>query len=259
MIKGFVNRVIFLLVAVLTLEAFTSASLAYNVLVSVVDSKTRQPVEGATVSIRFRKTSAVTGKDGTALLKLSSAETTPLFDVKVVNEKYDQHFGYSESPDDWIGRSEDFIPTKPDIVLKVTSRIDEKRREEEMKAKEKSNEDAAEKLFRDSPDFWPERKADPYPSPKDEVGEILLRKRWERASESALGSQEDIESIRAAVIRHMKVPESKVNEMRWISPTVVMVNSSWYEGPLAAAGYTYVLRKSEKGWSVVAYYMNYVS
>src|SRR5262249_39895589 len=105
----------------------------------------------------------------------------------------------------------------------------------------------------------PSRKGDLYAWPTNEVDSILLGKRWERASDKALGSEEDVDSIRTVVIKHMKVPESKVNAIRWISPTVVMVSSSWYKGPLASAGYTYVLRKSDKGWSVVANYMNYVS
>jgi hypothetical protein len=248
---------IFFLIAFLAAQALSNASPSYNVLVSVVDSKTGHPVEGATVSAH--EITAVTGKDGRAMLKLSSGGRMPVFEVKVVNEKYDDHRGYSTTRKDWTDRSEDFIPTKPDIVLKVTSRIDEKRAEAKMEAERKSDEDAAEKLFRHSPDYWPPRKDDPYPSPGNEVGWILLRKRWERASEKELGSTEDTESIRAAVIQHMKVPESKVNSIRWISPNVVMVSSSWYKGPLASAGYTYVLRKSKKGWSVVAYYMNYVS
>jgi hypothetical protein len=248
---------IFFLIAFLALEALSTASPSYNVLVSVVDSKTGHQVEGATVSTH--EITATTGKDGRAMLKLSSGGRLPVFEVKIVNEKYDDHRGYSTTRNDWMQRSEDFIPTKPDIVLKVTSRVDEKRAEAKIEAERKSDEEAAEKLFRDSPDFWPKRKDDPYPTPRNEVGWILLRKRWEHASEKELGSTEDTESIRAAVIQHMKVPESKVSEIRWISPTVVMVSSSWYKGPLASAGYTYVLRKSEKGCSVVAYYINYVS
>ena len=38
-----------------------------------------------------------------------------------------------------------------------------------------------------------------------------------------------------------------------------MVKSGWYTGPLAAAGYTYVLKKTEGNWIVLTYYMDYVS
>jgi hypothetical protein len=220
-----------------------------------------KPVEGATISVAFhRRTQTVTASDGTAMLKLSSAEAQDsVFDVGIVNKQYDQHFGYSESGNEWMNRPEDFIPTKPDIVFEVTSRIDEQRAEAELEKKHRSDEQAAERLFQDSPDFWPERKDDPYPFPVDDVGQLLLTKQWERASKGELGSQQNGDSIRAAVVHHMKHPQAKVGEIRWVSRTVVMVSCGWYRSPLASAGYTYVLRNTEQGWTVVAYYMNYVS
>jgi hypothetical protein len=167
--------------------------------------------------------------------------------------------GYSEGLGDWATRPKDFIPGTPDIVLEVTSRMDEKRAEEERAAKEKSDEQAAEKIFQDSPDYWPSVNDQLYAYPTNDVGWVLLSKRWERASKTQLGSNKDTEAIRAAVIRHMKHPQAKVHEIRWISPTVVMVASSWYTGPLAAAAYRYVLRKNDQGWSVIAHYLEAIS
>jgi hypothetical protein len=242
------------LIAFLAVGTLGCSSSSYrHVLVSVVDSKTGKPVAGATVSIAFHsRTRTVTGPDGTAMLRLRPKEAQEaIFDVQIVNKQYDQHFGYGTSEDEWTHRPEDFIPTKPDTVIEVTSRIDEQRAQEEADAKRKAAELAAEKLFRESPDFWPERTND--------VAEILYSKRWDRASQMALGTKEDIDSIRAAIIGHMNEPKAQVHEIRWISATLVMAKSSWYTGPLAAAGYTYVLRKSNQGWIVLTYAMDYVS
>jgi hypothetical protein len=55
-------------------------------------------------------------------------------------------------------------------------------------------------------------------------------------------------------------PKARVGEIRWLDQMTVMVAVSWYEGPEAAAGYTYVLRRNQKGeWHVQTYYMNYIS
>jgi hypothetical protein len=186
------------------------------------------------------------------MLKLRAKEAQePIFDVKIVNKHYDQNFGYSESQEEWKNRPPKFVPTKPDIVLEVTSRVNEQRAEDETRAAHKAAEQAAERLFRESPDFWPERTND--------VAEILFSKRWEHAWQKALGSKEDVDSIRAAIIGHMKNPKAEVHEIRWISARLVMAKSSWYTGPLASGGYTYVLRKSEQGWTVLTYAMDYIS
>jgi hypothetical protein len=242
------------LIALLAAGILGCSSISYrHVLVSVIDSKTGRPVEGATVSIHFYpRTRIVTGVDGTAMLKLRPKDAQePIFDVEIVNRQYDQHFGYSKSADDWMNRPENFVPTKPDIVLELTSRSDQQRAEEETQARRGAAEQAAEKLFRESPDFWPERTND--------VAEILFSKRWDHGSERALGSKEDIDSIRAVIIAHMKQPKNQVHKIRWISATLVMAKSSWYAGPLASAGYTYVLRKSEEGWRVLTCAMDYIS
>lgn len=230
-----------------------------HVLVSVVDSRTRNPVQGATVTVSFLpKTRTVTDRDGMALIKLrSDVAQDALFEVAITNELYEQDYG-SETDSEWFRRPDFVIPTKPDIVLGIVTRADQKHAEEKEKAKAALTDQAAEKLLLDSPDFWPVVKDDSYPTPND-VGRVLLSKRWERASTNELGSKEDVESICAAVLRHMKNSQAKVGEIRWISPTVAMVKSSWYASPLAGAGYTYALQKKDQGWTVIAYYMDYIS
>jgi hypothetical protein len=240
--------VIFLLVV-----GFGCATSHKYVLVSVVDSGTGRPVAGATVGVHFfSRTQVVTGRDGMALLRLSGKEAEdPIFDVKIDNAEYDQYLGEPDPEGEWVKRSADTIPSKPDVVLEVTSRLDEKRADEEREAKLKAAQQAAEKLIRESPDNWPERTND--------VAEALFSIRWDRASKGRLGIEADIDSIRAVVVKHMGNPNGKVREIRWVSPTVVMVKSSWYTGPLAAASYTYVLRKGNSGWTVVTYALDAVS
>jgi len=250
-----------------------------NVLVSVVDSTTGQPVHGATViasdptasplTRASRRTyRAATDQLGNAMLRANylSHEPTllgrhsdlplePLYDVVVANDQYDVHVGVQESSDDLFVRAGSFIPTKPDIVVEVMSKktsaaIEEKRKLDEQEAME---------LFRTSPEFWPEQADEPYSFPKGDVGQLLLWKRWENASKYSLGSKDDVESIRAIVIRRMKHPRAGVNQIRWVSTSVVMVSSSWYSSTIAAAGYTYVLRKSPTGWTVLRSYMSWIS
>jgi hypothetical protein len=139
------------------------------------------------------------------------------------------------------------------------TRRDAKGLEAKTEAQRKSDEQAAETLFRDSPGFWPEHTAGPYPCPKNDVGRLLVQKRWQRASKTSLGLKEDLDTIGAAVVRHMNHPGGKVDEIRWLTPTLVMISCSWYTAPLAAASYTYVLQKDDSGWAVLAYYMDSIS
>lgn len=256
--------------SLIAVGTFGCASPYKHVLVSVVDSNTRQPIRGTTVRAWYPMASwsswvshqpdkAVTGETGEAMLRVNPTGGGPFYDVVIANDQYDEHFGYSSSSDELAERANDFIPLKPDIELEVTSKKDLARLEVEAEKKQKSDEEAAEKLFRDSPEFWPEHKEEPYPFLKDEIGEILVRKRWKGATKTLLGVTEDLESIRKAVIAHMKHPQSIVGEIGWISPTLVMVSCSWHTSPLASAGYTYVLRKDGTTWVILTRYMSFVS
>ena len=50
-------------------------------------------------------------------------------------------------------------------------------------------------------------------------------------------------------------PKAEVEQIRWLSPKLVMVHSYLYSGPLAAAFYFYVVEKENDRWEVVAYYL----
>src|ERR1039457_234314 len=98
---------------------------------------------------------------------------------------------------------------------------------------------------------WPERE---HEWPKGKDAHKILEERFAKASKKALGSDTDIAAIKKLVLGHITQPKPSVNEIRWLSPTLVMVDASWYEGPLASAEYYYVVEKKKDKWDVVTYY-----
>jgi hypothetical protein len=103
---------------------------------------------------------------------------------------------------------------------------------------------------------WPERDDE---SPKGKDAYKILEDRFAKASKKALGSDIDIAAIKKLVLGHITQSKPRVNEIRWLSPTLVMVDASWYEGPTASAGYYYVVEKKNGKWDVVTYYMLWAS
>jgi hypothetical protein len=245
-------------------------------LVSVVDSASARPVSGATVSADFNhgswlsgafrhKSQIVTGDSGKVLLKVfcprPSGRHTEfpswLYKVTIKNDRYDDCVAVSDPDMDrtLFDRSGDFIPTETDIVLEVTNRRIQARGRAEAEAKRKADERRVDALIQRSPDFWPPHKDDSDPWIKDDIGQLLLDKRWTSASKKPLGTKAEIDAISAAVIQHMGNPKARVEEVRWLSPSLVMVSSGWYASPQAAAGYLYILRKDNNRWTVLAYYL----
>jgi len=106
---------------------------------------------------------------------------------------------------------------------------------------------------------WPSHGDAPYEWPEGADGYQVIRDRFNGASATALGSKDDIEQIKKAVVSHMKHPKAQIKEVRWISPSLVMISSSWYTGPLAAASYYYVLEKNKEQWIVKTYYLLSIS
>ncbi len=231
-----------------------------HVLVSVVDDESGKPVRGAAVSATYMEPNnpnkPITDENGKAMLKVASRPRGEIciYTVGISNNLYDQNIVEEREVKGLPKRSENFIPTKPDVVLKLTSRVTETRRKEEIAAKDKAADAAAEMLFRDSPNFWPGQRDEPSPSPSDEISRRLIGKRWERASTQELGTKDDADAIRAVVIRHMKNPKAQIHEIRWISAGVVMAWTRSFE-----ADYFVALKKTDAGWTVVAFYMEGVS
>src|SRR5262245_60748533 len=81
-----------------------------------------------------------------------------------------------------------------------------------------------------------------------------LSDRYSQASKKALGSDADIEQIRKLIVAHMKQPEATVNEIRWLSPILVMAETSWHRAPKAGAKYFYVAEKKKDTWEIKTYY-----
>jgi hypothetical protein len=275
-----------LMIAPVVLGTVGCVSSYKHVMVSVIDSETGAPVSGAKVTTSYlthsafslaitRTDAATTDADGKVLLSANYLPREPIlfrrsqdlifspsYQVSIMNAAYQEQTGIFPSyltDQALLARSADLIPTMPDIVVKVTSEAVKQRERTEREEQQARDEQRAEELFRASPDFWPAAKAEPYPVVEDEVGRLLVFKRWQAASNRPLGTTEDVDSIRAVVLKHMANPKSEVQEIRWISGSIVMVSSSWYTGPVAGAGYTYVLQKRKDGWTIVAHYMNYVS
>jgi hypothetical protein len=275
-----------LLLPILLLNTVGCATAYKHVMISVVDATTQEPVAGAKVSTSYFRqyplsrgsriiSKAATDTKGNALLSANYLRRNSLFrelydpdnlgpsyDVSISTNDYNVTCSIGISPstrDELFTRSPNFMPTTPDIVVQVRSEREKERDRLDMELKRKDDEEKAATLFSHSPDYWPEHKDDPYPYVSDQVGELLLEKRWNAASKKALSSQDESDQIRAVVVGSMKQANPTVEEMRWVSPTLVMVTASWYAGPLASAGYTYIVRKDEGRWHVLVYYMEYVS
>ena len=93
------------------------------------------------------------------------------------------------------------------------------------------------------------------PAPGSQESWDIVYRRWQQASTTRLGSEADGQRISGVVLRHMGDPKAEVEQIRWLSPKLVMVHSYLYSGPLAAAFYFYVVEKENDRWEVVAYYL----
>jgi hypothetical protein len=245
-----------------------------NVMISVVDETTGKPIAGAKVTTDYfqeypfsrvsRKASeGVTGTDGTAILSANYKDGVgPWYDVEIRNADYVANSSVGISPDTATclsARAQEFIPTKPDVQVELRSESEKASAMARFRLKQKQDEAQAEVLFHQSPDFWPDHKEEPYPYVSDDVGGLLIGKRWNAGSVVPLGTTTDIKLIRGAVLARITEAHPRINEIRWLSSTSVMASASWYVGPLGAGGYTYVLRKGSRGWVVLTYYMEWIS
>jgi len=221
----------------------------------VIDSASEDPVAGAIVTTDFptgpwlvralhRKYKAVTNDSGKALLKVywpaksgfpaDQNQSDPIFDVLIRNDRYDDGFETSDSGliQTLFDRPEDFVPKEPDLILSVTSRRIMNWEKQLADSMHMANDRKAEELFHGSADFWPKHGADPYAYIEDDIGQLLLTKRWESASKVPLGTEEDIVAICAAVVLCNQLPRAEAYEIRWLSPALVMVSAGYYIGRL---------------------------
>jgi hypothetical protein len=107
---------------------------------------------------------------------------------------------------------------------------------------------------------WPPRNDKPYPSVKGKDGDKILHRRWEKASKKPLGTDADTAAIKKVILAHIKEgKQSEVDEIRWLSPALIMADAGWYYGPLASAGYFYIVEKKKGKWEIVTRYMLCIS
>lgn len=99
---------------------------------------------------------------------------------------------------------------------------------------------------------WPDREAGALAWPKPRTAVKILNDRFARASTNALGSATDMTAVEAAIAAVR--PRIRVEEIRWLSSDLVMVRarlpeSSWY----------YVVERKKEGWSILIYYLKWMS
>lgn len=112
----------------------------------------------------------------------------------------------------------------------------------------------AEKL----PTAWPSIDSGGWPEGTNSYK--MLRHWFNRASKKPLGTEEDARAITSAILGDMKSYENpSVEEIRWLSPTLIIAHASWYSGPEGAGWYDYVLEKKNSNWKIIERYLNAIS
>jgi hypothetical protein len=104
------------------------------------------------------------------------------------------------------------------------------------------------------PTAWPS--TDPSGWAKGTNSYQLLRHWFNRASKKRLGTEEDIAAIKKMILDDMKSYENPaVEEIRWLSPTLIIAVANWYSSPMGAGAYYYILEKKGSAWKETAHYL----
>ena len=258
------------LCAVILSLACGCAHSSRHVLISVVDETTRAPLAGVRVSTTdkegkpFRRKSAadvLTGEDGQALLIIKDVSASYFIHTKDEHGEYlaISNSGVSPNQEKMLRqRPPDYIPDTPDVVVEILSEQERRRRMEDGMRKLAALEEEARTIAEQTPEFWPGTKAGSL-WPNDLLGRFVIVARWKTASPNPLGTSADIQAVRDAVLKSLPRKGAKVEEIRWLRSTRVMVFASWSGGSLAGAGYTYVLDKVGEEWVISVRYLDYVS
>jgi len=266
----------FLILVCTATAAFAAESPEQNrlVLIGVFDDVTKSPVAGVKVSAEYFSSAhpekvtvgdeGVTDQKGIAVLRARyDGDKPPHFTAAVNRLGYEFNGSIFPSVNDVkriTARAPSEKPNKIDVIFLISSASTETARREEKKKKLAVASREVERLYRDEPDYWPSKGAEPYPWAQGDSAMELIAKRWNGAGKNPIGGPSDAAEIRKVVRLHMKRSDAQVGEVRWINTRTVMAMSSWYEGPLASATFTYVLKKNAKGkWRVLTYYMESVS
>lgn len=82
----------------------------------------------------------------------------------------------------------------------------------------------------------------------------IVEERFKSASTKPLGSETDITAIDQAIKTSHPAWNLQVEELRWLSPSLAMARVRAPE-----AEYFYVVEKREGQWSVLTYYLRWIS
>ena len=86
----------------------------------------------------------------------------------------------------------------------------------------------------------------------------VIQKRYEAASKQSLGTAQDIEEIKRAILKIH--PDMAIDEIRWISATEVIAYTDCGRNlPLGYESFYCALQKKDKKWQFVAAYLDIIS
>jgi len=257
------------------LGTFGCVSSYKHVLVSVVDAETGAPIPGAKVATLYhvesklsrasRRTSeATTDNEGKAMLlanylpiesvilqKRKNDLFSPSYRVSINNKNYHDYRGILPlyaTDKALLERPPDFIPMEPDIVIQLLSEKSKDAQRGEARNEGLSNERKAEELLSNLKGTWPENIS-------EEIGELLAHKCWFTATKTPAFTPEDRYQITKAVLGRSGNIYYKASEIRWVSPSMVIVES----GFIRSGVYLSILQRDGKRWTVVAHYLWLIS
>jgi len=240
----------------------------------VIDADSRVPISGAMISasldavnsigdIKWASKISVTDRNGVAVIEvpLTGKETArhdalrPVtYSLTINNKAYKAELMLCSSlPEDISKRSPTEIPKVPDEVISVRSIETEKRDAEEEDLARILNQQEASRLVRKQPAYWPDAKS------TEEVDRLVVRMRWRLTTRGEPGDKQSLDKIRELVIRHMGRKNPVVSEIAFVDRDTAMVKASWYSSPIAAGGYTYVLKRKSGKWKIIRCYHDWVS
>jgi hypothetical protein len=270
---------VFLLIHVV---AFAAAELEYrSVLLKVVDETSGEPIAGVKVATEYwgdpkkpvtpRVGQGTTDAAGLVLLEVCRAAYSPrkgpgsrivevIYNLELKNEAYQQNGGmaqFSTKVEQSIfTRKPGETPSHPDYTFNIRSVSEQRRLAEIDNENEERDKRQAEEWHMKGPDFWPPQTNELWPNSAEN---LLLEKRWESASRKAIGSENELAAIKAAITENISGENPSVGEVRWLTQSVVLASGGWYGGPINAGTYFYVLKKIEGRWIVFRKYLQVIS
>jgi hypothetical protein len=108
------------------------------------------------------------------------------------------------------------------------------------------------------PTTWPA--TDDIGSPQGTNSFQMLHHWFNKASKKSLGTEADTTAIRKVILDTMTAYNNpQVDEIHWLSPTLIIAAAHWYTGPEGAGAFYYVLEKNGSDWKIINHYLIGVS